>query len=264
MAFSGIRVHYAVARPAGDVKNRVLLLSSPMINSFHWRKVVPELQDLGCLCALVDLPGFGQSDPRAPQSDGQRASMVWGVLDEVDAADGQPMSLWHLAAHGSACGTILRMAALYPDSVKSQIHICPVFAAPARDADAPERFYDAHIPDPQRFKALIERWSGYPMDDYIVDRMRRPLMRPGSRQTFSRMLKYAATPPRRGMGFCPTMALLGGLDPLADSRAMAQVDALLPDAETHTLRLAGHFPMETHSRALRDYLRGWLRFNDGE
>jgi pimeloyl-ACP methyl ester carboxylesterase len=78
------------------------------------------------------------------------------------------------------------------------------------------------------------------------------------------MLKYAATPPRQGMGFCPTMALLGGLDPLADSRAMAQVGALLPDAETHTLRLAGHFPMETHSRALRDYLRGWLRFNDGE
>ena len=32
--------------------------------------------------------------------------------------------------------------------------------------------------------------------------------------------------------------------------------------ETHVLKSAGHFPMETHSRAIRDYLRGWIRYND--
>ena len=35
----------------------------------------------------------------------------------------------------------------------------------------------------------------------------------------------------------------------------------LEGAESHILKSAGHFPMETHSKALRDYLRGWLRFN---
>lgn len=259
LAFSGLRVHFELARPDGPVKNRMLMLSSPMINSFHWRKLIPELTDLGCLCVMVDLPGFGQSDPRAPQSDGQRASVVWGVLDDVDAMTDAPMSMWHLAAHGSACAAILRMAALYPDSVKSMIHISPAFSVHPAE---PERWYDAHVPDPRRFRQLIEHWAGYPMDDYIVDRMRRPLTRPGARQTFARMLKYAAEPPRQGMGFCPTMALTGGRDPLMDARCQGQIERLLPDAEAHNIRSAGHFPMETHSKALRDYIRGWLKYND--
>ena len=58
------------------------------------------------------------------------------------------------------------------------------------------------------------------------------------------------------------MALVGGHDPLADEAAQAQLRALLPDAEIHRLASAGHFPMETHSKALRDYLRGWMRYNE--
>ena len=36
----------------------------------------------------------------------------------------------------------------------------------------------------------------------------------------------------------------------------------LPDAEAHVLHTAAHFPQETHSRAVCDYLRGWLKFID--
>ena len=260
LTFSGRRVHFQVVRPEGDIKNRVLLLSSPLINTFHWRKVVPELSELGCLCVAVDLPGFGLSDADAPQGDSLRANIVWGVLDEVEDA---PMSMWHLMAHGSACAVILRMAAMYPDSVKSMIHVCPTFSlkVPGRPEEY-GRWYDVHVASEQRFRRMIEHYSGYPMDDYIVDRMRRPLTRPGCRAAFARMLKYAAEPPTQGMGFCPTMALIGGRDPLTDEARLSQIHTLLSDAEIHTLRSAGHFPMETHSKALRDYLRGWLRYND--
>jgi len=58
------------------------------------------------------------------------------------------------------------------------------------------------------------------------------------------------------------MTLLGGRDPLMDETRLTQVQTLLGGAETHRLPSAGHFPMETHSKALRDYLRGWLRYND--
>lgn len=44
--------------------------------------------------------------------------------------------------------------------------------------------------------------------------------------------------------------------------ALSEIRRLLPEAETHVLKSAGHLPMETHSRALRDFLRGWLKFND--
>ena len=114
----------------------------------------------------------------------------------------------------------------------------------------------------QGFHRMIERYSGYPMDDYIVDRMRHPLLRSGARRTFQQMFRFAAEPPRQGMGFCPTIALVGGRDPLYDAPRQAQVRTLLAEAELHNIRSAGHFPMETHSRAMRDYLRGWLKYND--
>ena len=259
LAFSGQRVHFRLARPEGAVKNRMLLLSSPLINTFHWRKLLPELTDLGCLCALVDLPGFGLSDPGAPQVQSVKANMIWGILDHVDVETDAPLSLWHLMGHGSACATILRMAALFPDSVKSQIHVAPTFSVRAQD---PGRWYDANVSDPRRFHRMIERYAGYPMDDYIVDRMRQPLTRPGMRRTFEKLLSAAVQPPTQGMGFCPAMALTGSLDPLIDDARQAQIHALLGDAELHCIRSAGHFPMETHSKALRDYLRGWLRYND--
>ena len=263
LAFSGLRVHFKVVEPEGEIKNRVLLLSSPLISTFHWRKLVPELEALGCLCVLVDLPGFVRSDCNAPQDDEMRANLVWGVLDEVDQLYEAPLSMWHLMAHGSACGAILTMAAHCPDSVKTMIHVAPTFTLPPENRqDNPERWFDANVVNARRFHRLVEQYSGHPLDDYVVDRMRAPLLRTGARVTFSRMVRHAARPPRTGMGFCPTMALIGGLDPLMDETRLRQIQTLLPDAEIHRLRSAGHFPMETHSKAMRDYLRGWIRYNE--
>ena len=243
------------------VKSRLLLLSSPLTSTFHWRKLLPELDGLGCLTVLMDLPGFGKSDIRAPQGADVRAGLVWGVLDEVDRALCAPLSLWHLGGHGLACATILTMAARFPNSVKSQIHFAPLFSS-GRRAGSAERWYDEYVRNGRRFKQAVERFAGFPMDGYIVDRMRAPLLRPGMRDTFAGMLRKAAAPPRQGMGFCPTMALVGGRDPLMDAACEKQLHALLPDAELHRLASAGHFPMETHSKALRDYLRGWIRYNE--
>ena len=98
------------------------------------------------------------------------------------------------------------------------------------------------------------------MDDYILDRMRAPLMRPGARESFLRMLRAGRRAPDCDLGFCPAMVLLGGRDLLLRGEARQDVGRLLGGAETHELKSAGHFPMETHSKALRDYLRGWIRF----
>lgn len=264
LSFSGVRIHFCVVRPDTPIRSRMLLLSSPLTNTFHWRKLLPELSGLGCLAVLADLPGFGKSDCPAPQAADTRANLMWGILDDVDRSLGTPMSLWHLAAHGSACGAILRMAVQYPDSVKSQIHIAPLFSvAPPvkRPADTP-RWFRENVVSAPRFKRLIEHYAGFPMDDYIVDRMRAPLLRPGAEATFERMLQRCAAPPKQGMGFCPTMALIGRRDPLMDEPRLNQIRTLLPDAELQHLPSAGHFPMETHSKALRDYLRGWIRYNE--
>lgn len=263
LSFRGTRIHFCVHMPAQAPRARVLLLASPLINTFHWRKLIPDLVQLDCLTVTVDLPGFGKSacGRDVPQDGAMRANILWGLLDEIDALTDMPNSLWHLAAHGIACTAILEMAALYPDSVRSQIHIAPLFRLPEDKEMTPARRYEEDIRNPERFHSAIERLAGYPMDDYIVDRMRKPLLRPGARESFIAMLREGRTAPAYDMGFCPAMVLSGGRDPLLTEQASLELKQKLSGAELHLLKSAGHFPMETHSRALRDYLRGWIRFN---
>ena len=49
---------------------------------------------------------------------------------------------------------------------------------------------------PQGLAGLMDLKNnyGYPLADYVLDRMRRPLMRPGARENFLRMLRRAQTP----------------------------------------------------------------------
>ena len=264
LSFHGVDVHYRIISPQDKPRQRVMLLSSPLISTFHWRKIVPELTQLGCMAVLIDLPGFGKSacGMNVPQDNVMRSNILWGVLDEIDRQFDQPHSLWHLVGHGSACTTILELAALYPDSVKSQVHITPLMTTdiPSK-SDSPSRWFAETIREKDNFRRMIEHYSGYPMDDYIVDRMRAPLMRQGARECFLRMVREGKTEPEGTLGFCPAMVLLGGRDAFMTREMRDAISAHLDGAESHILKSAGHFPMETHSKALRDYLRGWLRFN---
>ncbi|MBQ8507594.1 MAG: alpha/beta hydrolase [Clostridia bacterium] len=263
LSFHGIRVHFRIAAPEGEIRDRVLLLSSPLISTFHWRKLVPELTQLGCLTVLVDLPGFGKSDcsMNVPQDGAMRANLVWGVLDEIDSQSGFPGSTWHLVGHGSACAAILEMGALYPDSVKSQVHIAPLLTTQiSPKAPPPARWFRETVFIKDNFRRMVEHYSGYPMDDYIIDRMRNPLLRPGAQESFLRMVRAGERPPECGLGFCPSMVLIGGRDAMMTPPVRADISRNMKGAETHVLQSAGHFPMETHSKALRDYLRGWIKY----
>ena len=266
LTFRGLRVNFSIARPEAHLRHRMLLLCSPLMTGFHWRKLLPELSELGCLCVLVDLPGFGRSACGAgvPHRSDLRARMIWGVLDEVDARIGGRNELWHLAAHGSACPTVLAMSALQPDSVRSLIQISPLLTTgggllPSRKKDAARRFVQRTLSSPAAFSAFIEQAARRALPDYALERMWAPLTRPGARETFVNMLSTRDELPRLP-GFCPAIAIWGGCDPLIPADARERLCALVPEIEPHVIRPAGHFPMETHSRALRDYLRGWLKY----
>ena len=85
--FRGMNVHIKVIEPEGALLRRVFVLSSPVISTFNWRKILPEMNQAGALTVVMDLPGFGQSacGPGAPQDNRTRASLAWGVIDELDA-----------------------------------------------------------------------------------------------------------------------------------------------------------------------------------
>lgn len=270
LSFQGLRVHFRVAEPEGELQHRVLALSSPLSSTFNWRKLLPELTQLGCLVVMLDLPGFGESDcgPGVPQSNELRANIAWGVLDEFDRKLGTDLSLWHLMAHGSACQTILTMANEYPDSVRSQIHLSPTLERalvprPRRAAvggtKLEEKWFARNVQNPEGFRRFVGDLFARQPDDYVLEHMRRCLTRPGSRESFLHMLRNTALP-EPAKGFSPVMVLSGGQDVLQTEQVQETFGRLLPEAERHVLRTAGYFPMETHSKAVRDYLRGWLRY----
>jgi pimeloyl-ACP methyl ester carboxylesterase len=267
LSFRGLRVNFSIARPEAHLRHRVLLLSSPLLTAFHWRKLLPELSELGCLVALVDFPGFrhGARGPAVAHTSAVRARLVWGVLDEIDARVGGQNALWHLGAHASAAPTVLNMVKMQPDSVRSAIFFSPVFPAPGKGRPfsgrrgAVEKFVNRILSSQSAFVDFVESAARRPLPDYSVERMWRPLMRPGARETFVNMLSaQEIVPPLPG--FCPSIAMWGGCDPMMPADARERIRQLLPEVEPHVIRPAGHFPMETHSRALRDYLRGWLKY----
>ena len=267
LTFRGLPVHFSIVRPEAHLRHRLLFLCSPLLTGFHWRKLLPELSELGCLCVLAELPGFGQGAAAYahPHDSATRARLIWGVLDEVDARVGGQNALWHLAAHGCACSTVMAMSAAQPDSVQSLIEISPLIPAGGRGRyfagrkGAAAQLLEQSFSCPSAFSAFVERAARRPVPDYSVERMWASLSRPGGRGALLRLLEGEdAVPPQRG--FCPAMAIWGGSDPLMPADEREQLTALQPEVEAHIIRAAGHFPMETHSRALRDYLRGWLKY----
>ena len=262
LSFQGVRVRYSMSLPSGEISHRILLLSGAVTTAFNWRKLLPEFEEMGCLCVCVDLPGCGRevyAPGMLPDAD-RAAGFVWGLLDEIDRATGAGRATWHLFAQGAGCRTVLAMHDQYPDSVRSIVNISPVFdAGCVRRLIGHDRagWYKKNIASREGFRKLAERLAGYPLDAFVMDRMRQDLLYPDLPYAVLSTVKEPALPVHAD--FCPCMAIWGGHDELIGTTPQL-LDKYLPGCEPHVMKNAGHFLTETHSRALRDYLRGWLKY----
>ena len=272
----GLSVHYRVIRPVGSVRHRVFLLSSPGQSTFNWRYIVPELTGADCLCVLCDLPGYGLSECRddVPQDHETRAQYLWGLLDALDMEEEGHLNCWHLMAHGSACGTIAQMALLQPDSAASLLMLAPVLYSPlpavvrtlaARPGFAKliAAFLKCFVLSPKRFARITASLYGAPLPEKALSQLRRPAMSLLGHEEMLRQLLltgYQLDMSRLNDLFMPSMILWGGRDPLLGGTIPARLRTKdFPSAEYHVLPAAGHCPGETNSRAVRDFLRGWIR-----
>ena len=268
LSFRGLPVHFSIVRPEAHLRHRVLLLCSPLLTGFHWRKLLPELSELGCLCVLAELPGFGQGAAASafPHNSTTRARLIWGVLDEVDARIGGQNALWHLAAHGCACPTVMahvRDAAGFRAIAGGDLSpCCPRMAAGATSPGARTRRSALSSAPLLRSRPLPALSSAPPAGRCRTTPWNAcgPALPAPADAMRCCACSGARTRCPRSAGFCPAIAIWGGSDPLLPADARERLTALQPEVEAHIIRPAGHFPMETHSRALRDYLRGWLKY----
>ncbi|MBR3503408.1 MAG: alpha/beta hydrolase [Clostridia bacterium] len=272
----GLNIRYHVVRPSEPVKHRVFLLSAPGFLTSCWRLILPELTEAGCLCVLCDMPGFGESgfSDEIPVEQSLRARYLWGVLDTIDLSRDGQLGSWHLMAHGSACGAIAEMAIQQPDSVSSLFMVSPMLYAPVPRVFQPivrskafpgmlHGWMRRHIASPQRFERLLSRVYGREPQAAQAELMRLPLMRFMDHEDVARRLLtegFSIDTAALSSLFMPAMILWGGRDHILGGsipRRLRKKD--YPTAEYHLLAAAGHCAMETHSRAVRDFLRGWIR-----
>lgn len=276
MIIRGVPVCYEMARPMGSVRHRVLLLSAPFSTASSWRPIVPELTQAGCLCVMADMPGFGQSGycEDMPLEQSLRARYMWGLLDALDLQAEGELKCWHLMGNGSACGTIAEMAIQQPDSAASLFMVSPILysllAPPVRvlvKRPAFERtiasWMRRNVASEEKFAHLAKRMYGREVSKERLKELRRPLLRLfGHEEMVRHMLLegYDVEMSEVSKLFIPAMIIWGGRDVLlggAISRRLRERD--FPAAEYHLLPSAGHYAMETNSRAVCDFLRGWIR-----
>ena len=261
MRFRSIGVHVETEVKDTRFSNRALLLTSPLISTYNYRRLTrePELWDCSMLAA-VDLPGFGLSDcgSHVPYGANYFSNLLWGVLDDLDGVSGQT---WHLIAHGAACRFVIRMANAYPDSVKSVICLSPLLSKTpypyARHSQ--EAWYERNIVNSQGFRRFYTTLAARDMLSEVLFNSQGALLHRGSSESLAKAFSYRPDPEKLN-SFTPSMVLFGGSDPLMDKNARRALSECLPNSEVHELGGVGHLMMETHSRALSDFLRGWMKF----
>lgn len=270
----GLSVHYRVIEPEGVLQHRVLLIASPGQSTRSWRHIVPELTKAGCRCVLCDLPGFGLSECKddVPQDHATRAQILWGLLDTLDLESSEQLNCWHLIAHGSACGTVCTMASLHPDSVSSMVLAAPMLypPLPAPIMNLAKKPFAAglinawmkyYIGSAKHFQKIACRMYGKPLKQRTLSLMRSSLLGlMGHEEMIRRLLTEGFTTDTKVLNdlYIPTMVLWAGKDALLGDRIPTQLRADIAHAEYHTLP-TGHFLHETNSRAMRDFLRGWMK-----
>ena len=256
LCFDGTYVRFKVYAPEdGKASHRAAFINSPLDDAESWDALCRILASQGCLCLAFELPGFGHTPVTAPQDNGTRASILWGVLDEVDISRGEENSKWHLVSHGSGCCVALEMTRTQTDSVLSRVFISPVthvFNYSRRSYSLGKlrrwiylklyRFYETH---PGMFTGKIQKHYGQELTEERLDKLTREFFREGRPDCLFNLFEKGYWMHKNSLGIQnPLMLIWGKNDPSfiwAGAEAFADD---LPDAVIRPVN-SGHFALES-------------------
>ncbi len=273
LCFDGTYVRFKLYTPYdGAVNRRAAFVNSPLGDAECWDGLCRILASQGCLCLAFELPGFGHTPVKAPQDNPTRASILWGVLDEVDIGRGEENSKWHLVSHGSGCGVTLEMTRTQKDSVLSRVFISPLthrfnYNRRSYSLSRLRRFvytklYEMYENNSNMFYNKLRKLYGQELDEARLDKLRREFFRENRAESLFNMFEKGYWLHKNSLGVeNPLMLIWGKNDPFGqrpDERLMQS----LPDTEVHYITSA-HMSMETMPQELSEYLKGWFDFVEG-
>ena len=273
LCFDGTYVRFKVYAPEdGNVTRRAAFVNSPLGDAESWDALCRILAAQGCLCVAFELPGFGHTPVKAPQDNVTRASILWGVLDEVDNSRDEPNSKWHLVSHGSGCGVTLEMTRTQTESVLSRVLIAPVthrfnFNRRSYSLGKPRKWlyrklYQLYQSRPALFLNRLQKLYGAPLEEARTDKLYRETFRDHRIDTLFSLFEKGYWLHRDSLSVdSPVMLIWGKNDPFGprpDERLMQS----LGEVEVHYINSA-HMPMETMPQEISEYLKGWFDFSEG-
>jgi len=265
ITIDSVTVHYRVwpsvlTHPRG----KVVFIHGFTGSTFCFRKNYDTLVSAGYKVVALDLPAFGFSD-RATwinHSQSSRAIMIWKLLNIIDEGD---TSGWNIIGHSMGGSTAEAVALMKPERTKSLILIDAMFFK--KNSGLMSTAFSV-----TRIKPLDQFYLDY-VENYLLtyDRMRKllksaykrepdsaevtgymiPLTIPGTAEAivsnFSncREIIPLSADSLRDLN---VMAVWGTRDSWIPLRMTAVLKNYVPQLELHTIRGAGHMPMETHAK----------------
>jgi len=273
MCFEGIYVRFKVYTPDSDVSCRVACIGSPIGDCESWDGLCERLSARGCLCVSCEMPGFGHTPVSAPQDNATRASIVWGILDEVEYSRGENGCSWHLVSHGSGCGTVMKMAQDYSTNVLSRVLISPVVdrfssglwgmllhTKPGKKLLG--AYYERATASTLRFKQKMEKLYGQSLSQERLDKLQKEFVRKNRFDTLLNLFeKGYRISPKAFKVTSPVMLFWGRQDAFGscpDEKLLKK----LQNVEVHYIT-SSHMCMETMPQEMSEFLGGWFSYAEG-
>lgn len=275
LEIEGTRFHYRLYLSKGQAaRGKLLLVHGLGASTYSFEALVPQLTQAGYLVVSVDLPGFGYSERSLSydHSQGRRASDLWLLLDQVDAAlpEEWAQKPWHLGGHSMGGGTVYAMALKRPDSSRSLLLLDAPLTADRGSGRALftlpplmkwlEVGLEHLLFNEARIDALLKRAYGrLPTKDEVQGYLA-PLLLPGTARSLGQFVRTAREEDIRGLARLPlpVFFIWGGEDTIVPIAILHKLQALRPDAQALVIPGAGHCPMETHTGEVAEALIAWL------
>lgn len=253
----------------------VLLIHGTPAHSIIWRDVVPRLTAAGMHVHLFDLLGFGASERphKADTSVAAQSQLIGELLDHWG------LSRVHLVGHDIGGVSALLFALEHPQRLRS----LTIADLPSYDSwPSPtwrgihEQFAEHARMAPEDHRALMIRqmvmavynksvMRGGLLEDYLAP-ISGVIGQPAfyQHQVAHYDSRYTADFAERLPGLdLPVQILWGAEDEWQPVTYAHRLQADIPGAQLNILEKAGHFLMEDAPGPFSDYLRDFIRSNDG-
>jgi len=115
-----IQLHTQIYPNMSELKGKIVLIHGLGASTSSFRNNAPYLSNQGFYVISIDLPAFGYSSKKSGIDHSQlnRAQLIWQVLSQIDEEIDNEEH-WHLVGHSMGGSTILAMAELEPNRVKT-------------------------------------------------------------------------------------------------------------------------------------------------